>query len=255
MTDQYDAIGQLYERTKHLPIGRAEQGTLVAALPDLTGRSVLDVGTGTGFYPRRYMELGAARVTGVDSSPEMIAYARRVEERAPLGITYEVHDAAALPRIGEFDVVTSVWLLGYAPGEAALDEMLDRLLANLARGGTLVALVPNPDLDWDRLDIFQRYGITAAKTEVSEGRQGYSVHVDGDPPIDFVGFSWPPGVLDRAFERAGLTGVRRHPVTIPEEAVAEHGADYWADLIGNPTFAVYTAVKPGKTPSSSQSSS
>jgi toxoflavin synthase len=243
MTGQYDAIGQLYERAKHLPVGVAERGTLLAALPDLAGRSILDVGTGTGFYPRLYKQLGAARVTGVDASPEMVAYARQVEEREPLGISYEVHDAAALPKLGEFDVVTAVWLLGYAPGEAALDGMLARLVANLAGGGTLVALVPNPELDWDGLDVYPRYGISAAKTEMSEGRQGYAVHIDGEPPIDFVGFSWPPGVLEPAFARAGLGGVRRHPVTIPADALAERGADYWAELVANPTFGVLTAAK------------
>lgn len=244
MTGQYDAIGQLYERAKHLPVGLAEQGTLLAALPDLAGRSVLDVGTGTGFYPRLFKGLGAAAVTGVDASTEMVAYARSVEEREPLGISYEVHDAATLPRLGEFDVVVAVWLLGYAPGETALDAMLARLLTNVAGGGTLVALVPNPEIDWDRLDIYPRYGISAAKTEVSEGRQGYAVHIDGEPPIDFVGFSWPPGVLERAFARAGLTEVRRHPVTIPAGALAEQGPDYWADLVANPTFGVFTATKP-----------
>jgi SAM-dependent methyltransferase len=244
VTDQYDAIGKLYERGKDLPVGLAEQGTLLAALPDLAGKSVLDVGTGTGFYPRRYKQLGAALVTGVDASPEMIAYARLVEEREPLGILYEVHDAASLPKIGEFDVVTAVWLLGYAQGEAALDGMLARLLANVAGGGTLVALVPNPEFDWDWLDVYPRYGITAAKTEMSEGRQGYSIHIDGDPPIDFVGFSWPPGVLERAFTRAGLTAVQRHPITIPDDTLAERGADYWADLVANPTFGVFTAIKP-----------
>jgi toxoflavin synthase len=243
VTDQYDAIGKLYERAKHLPVGLAERGTLLAALPDLAGRTVLDVGTGTGFYPRLFTGLGAARVTGVDASPEMIAYARQVEEREPLGISYEVHEAATLPRLGEFDVVTAVWLLGYAPGEAALDEMLARLVANVAEGGTLVALVPNPEIDWDRLDIYPRYGLSAAKTDMSEGRQGYTVHIDGDPPIDFVGFSWPPGVLERAFARAGLSAVRRHPVTIPGDALAEHGAGYWADLLANPTFGVFTAAR------------
>jgi SAM-dependent methyltransferase len=243
VTQQYDAIGELYERTKNLPVGVAERGTLLAALPDLAGRSILDVGAGTGFYARLFKRLGAARVTGVDASPEMVAYARLVEEREPLGISYQVHDAAALPRLGEFDVVTAVWLLGYAPGETALDGMLANLVANLAAGGTLVALVPNPELDWDGLDIYPRYGLLAAKTEISAGRQGYTVHIDGDPPIDFEGFSWPPGVLEPAFERAGLTGVRRHPVTIPDDALAERGADYWAELVANPTFGVFTATK------------
>jgi len=243
VSQQYDAIGELYERAKHLPVGLAERGTLLAALPDLTGRSVLDVGTGTGFYPRLFKRLGAGPVVGVDSSPEMVAYARRVEQRDRLGISYALHDAAALPKLGEFDVVTAVWLLGYAPSEAALDGMLARLVANLANGGTLVVLVPNPDLDWDRLDVYPRYGLSVATTEVSAGRQGYSVHIDGEPPIDFEGFAWPPGVVEPALARAGLTGVRRHPVSVPADAVADHAQGYWADLLASPTFAVFTATR------------
>ncbi len=241
MPDQYDVIGALYERTKSLPVGQAEQGTLLAALPDLEGRSVLDVGTGTGFYPRIYKRMGAARVIGVDSSTEMITYARRVEEREPLGITYQVLDGGVLPKLGGFDVVTAIWLLGYAEGEQALDRMLAGLVANLAPGGTFVALTPNPDLNWDRLPELSSYGLVASRTDVSHGRQGYAVHIDGDPPFDFVGFSWPPGVIEPALERAGLSDVRRHPVAVPEPARAEHDEGFWDELRSNPSFAVFTA--------------
>jgi SAM-dependent methyltransferase len=244
MPDQYDVIGALYERTKALPVGRAEQGTLLAAMPDLDGRSVLDVGTGTGFYPRIYKRSGAARVVGVDSSPEMVTYARRVEEREPLGIEYEVLDGGTLPQLGEFDVVTAIWLLGYAEGVPALDRMLAGLVANVAPGGTFLALTPNPDLDWDRLDELRPYGLAAEKTDVSAGRQGYAVHIDGDPPFDFVGFSWPPGVIEPALTRSGLGDVRRHPVEVPEPALAEHGDGYWDELERNPTFAVFSASRP-----------
>jgi toxoflavin synthase len=242
--DQYDAIGQLYELTKTLPVGLAEQGTLLAALPDLAGASVLDVGTGTGFYPRRYKALGASTVVGVDASTEMITYARRVEEQQPLGITYEIDNGAALPKLGAFDVVTAIWLLGYAEGVDALDAMLRHLLANLAPGGALVALTPNPELDWDPLLHYERYGLTAERTGQSHGRQGYAVHMISDPPFDFVGFHWPPGVIEAAFDRAGLRHVHRQPVSVPADALAEHGDAYWAELIANPTFAVYRGIRP-----------
>jgi SAM-dependent methyltransferase len=242
-SQQYDVIGELYERAKLIPVGLAEQATIDSALPPLAGRSVLDVGCGTGFYARKFKRAGADAVTGVDSSGEMVAYARRVEENDPLGISYEVHGAEALPKLGTFDVVTSIWLLGYAEGEAALDGMLATLVANLAPGGTFLALVPNPDLDWDGLDILPRYGLTAHKTGPSAGRQGYAVHIDGEPPIDFEGFSWPPGVIEPALERAGLTDVRRHPAVAGNTG---DGPDFWAPLLVNPTFAVFTAVSNGE---------
>lgn len=241
--DQYDVIGQLYERTKTLPVGLAEQGTLFAALPDLAGKSVLDVGTGTGFYPRKYKALGATTVVGVDASTEMITYARRVEEQQPLGITYEIDTGGALPKLGDFDVITTIWLLGYAEGVEALDGMLGNLLANLVPGGAFVALTPNPELDWEPLKTYDRYGLTAQKTEESYGRQGYAVHIPGDPPFDFVGFHWPPGVIEAALDRAGLKDIHRQPVTVPADALAEHGDAYWAELIANPTFAVYRGIR------------
>src|SRR5690348_7989289 len=115
--EQYDALGKVYERVKYIPTGLCERATFLSALPPLTGKSVLDVACGTGFYPRQFMSLGASRVVGVDSSQEMVAYAQHVEKRDQQGITYEQHDAAALPVLGSFDVVTAVWLLSYAEGE------------------------------------------------------------------------------------------------------------------------------------------
>ncbi|MDT7727809.1 MAG: toxoflavin synthase [Actinomycetota bacterium] len=242
MADQYDAIGGRYEEVKRLPVGLAEQTTLMSALPTLTGKSVLDVGSGSGFYPRLFRNAGARRVAGVDSSSEMVAYAQRVEERDPLGISYELYDAVRLPKMGSFDVVTAVWLLGYAAGETALDEMLAGLAANLAAGGTLVVLFPNPDVDREVLARYSPYGMTTVRTGESEGRESWQVRVLVDPPFEFETFIWPPGVVEAALERGRFVGVQRHPVAVPAEAVAERGEEFWADLLASPTFAVYSAT-------------
>jgi SAM-dependent methyltransferase len=235
--DQYDALGQTYERTKHIPTGLAEQATFLAALPDLTGRSVLDVACGTGFYPREFIRRGAAKVVGVDSAHEMIAYARRVEEREPLGIGYHQYDAENLPALGAFDVVTAVWLLGYALDETALDAMIANLTANLAPGATLAVLIPNPDVDWAVMADYGRYGYVVTRSGETEGiRQPVVVHVLGDPPFDFDSFFWPAGVIDGALARAGLTGITRAPTVVPEDS------EFYADLRRSPSFAVYTAT-------------
>ncbi|MDX8033961.1 class I SAM-dependent methyltransferase [Lentzea sp. BCCO 10_0856] len=238
--EQYDALGVIYERAKHIPTGLAERATLLSAVGDLLGRSVLDVACGTGFYARLFHDLGATKVVGVDSAGEMIGYARYVEEREPRGITYAQHDATGLPVLGEFDVVTAVWLLGYAEDVPALDAMIGNLKANLAEGGRLVALVPNPDADWDLLAQYGRYGYEITRTGPMNVKQPVQVHVLGDPPFDFDSFYWERGVFDAALTRAGLTEVTRQPAVTPDD---ERGDEFWGPLRQSPSFAVFTAVR------------
>ena len=237
--EQYDALGAIYERAKHIPTGLAERATLLSAVGDLLGKSVLDVACGTGFYARLFRDLGATKVVGVDSAGEMIAYARHVEKREWRGITYEQHDATDLPVLGEFDVVTAVWLLGYADDVPALDAMIGNLTANLVPGGRLVVLVPNPEPDWELYARYGRYGYEIVPTGPMNLKQPVRVRVLGDPPFDFDSFYWERGVFDGALTRAGLTEVTRQPVVVPDEE------ESWDDLLQCPSFGVFTAVRAG----------
>ena len=81
MTD-YDAIAHAYRDTKWLPIKQYSEGfTLFRVLGSVRGLAVLDVACGDGYYTRVMRCQGAFRVMGLDSSPTMITYARREEER------------------------------------------------------------------------------------------------------------------------------------------------------------------------------
>ena len=53
--------------------GAPEWPALRAMLPDLTGKSVIDLGCGYGWFCRAARELGASDVTGVDISEKMLA--------------------------------------------------------------------------------------------------------------------------------------------------------------------------------------
>jgi SAM-dependent methyltransferase len=58
----------------------------------LEGATVLDVGSGTGFYVRRWLELGAARVSGIDLSATAVEALRAqfptVQENTRPGIAF-----------------------------------------------------------------------------------------------------------------------------------------------------------------------
>lgn len=47
-------------------------------LPDLTGKSVLEIGSSCGFWSFKFAEKGAARVTGIEIIPEQIAAAKHM---------------------------------------------------------------------------------------------------------------------------------------------------------------------------------
>ncbi len=101
------------------PIGRllaAEQEQVIAAfLSPLAGRSVLDVGTGTGRAAIALARRGAI-VTGVDASAEMLAVARRRAEAAQAAVTLEQGDAHQLAYADRsFDAVVCLRVLMHTP--------------------------------------------------------------------------------------------------------------------------------------------
>src|ERR671939_1166917 len=102
-TAQYDHIGSKYdEYAQTATLKRAECYSFFRLVGALDGKRVLDLACGFGFYTRLLKQHGAAQVVGVDISPEMIRLATQHEEAEPLGITYQLGDAAAFPPLGPF---------------------------------------------------------------------------------------------------------------------------------------------------------
>lgn len=118
-----------------------QTATLLSALPELAGKSILVVGCGDGRYPRLFRGKGARRVVGVDADQVLIAVAQREEERDPVGISYEVHSLARLPVMGSFDLVTA-----FIRSTEQWDDTVDRLAANLGPDGVVAVVAPEGDL-------------------------------------------------------------------------------------------------------------
>jgi len=102
------------------------------SIADWTGRTVLDVGCGTGFHLPRFAE-AAASVIGVEPHPELAALARRRTRRtAHVRVLEGVAQALPLPD-ASVDVAHARWAYFFGPGcEPGLAE-LHRVVR---RGGT-----------------------------------------------------------------------------------------------------------------------
>ena len=101
------------------PVGRlladTQEKIIASFLAPVAGRTVLDVGTGTG---RAAIALAArgARVTGVDASAEMLAVAERRATEAAVGVTFLQGDAHGLAfPDGSFDSAICLRVLMHTP--------------------------------------------------------------------------------------------------------------------------------------------
>ncbi|MET3848523.1 class I SAM-dependent methyltransferase [Paenibacillus sp. OAE614] len=109
-------------------------------LPDLQGKSVLDLGCGFGWHCRYAREQHAAEVVGVDISAKMLESAR--EQTDDPAITYlqapieDIH----FPD-GHFDVVLSSLAFHYVQ---SFDAVCQKVHSCLKQGGTFVFSVEHP---------------------------------------------------------------------------------------------------------------
>jgi ubiquinone/menaquinone biosynthesis C-methylase UbiE len=97
-------------------VAESQEQVLFDFLGEVSGKRVLDVGTGTG---RAAISLAArgARVRGIDASSEMLAVARRRADAAGLDIEFTTGDAHALALDdGSVDAAVSLRVLMHTPG-------------------------------------------------------------------------------------------------------------------------------------------
>ena len=146
MEDHFIQIYQQHAATYHEMIACEDvDGNLRPALEAVTpfgGKSVLDLGTGTGRIPLLFPD---AAVTGLDLQRAMLLENRRQQMPDP-GPLLE-GDMRALPfSAGFFEVVTAGWALGHFTGwypqdwQAKISQALDEARRVLVSGGHLILI-------------------------------------------------------------------------------------------------------------------
>jgi SAM-dependent methyltransferase len=132
LTTNYDPIAEQYKRSKQQPWRtHIEAFSLMQLIGDPTGKSVLDVACGEGFYSRMLKQCGATSVTGVDLSVGMIELAIQQEEINQQGIQFLVADAREYNPSEKYDLVIAAYLLNYAHNQQELQAMCDGIAFEL----------------------------------------------------------------------------------------------------------------------------
>ncbi|MCX4681125.1 class I SAM-dependent methyltransferase [Streptomyces sp. NBC_01433] len=162
---QYDEIGEAFEGFKSLPLMRyGEVPSFLGMVGKVSGKSVLDLACGTGFYSREFKRRAASDVLGVDISVEMIAAARKFEQMDPLRVRYEVGDVAELRSLDRhFDIAVGVQCLNYAENIAAMERVCRNIHRSLVPGGEFFVLAQKHDYRFDSPSL-DKYGFRCEPT-------------------------------------------------------------------------------------------
>lgn len=228
MADRFDAlrfggpVGQLVADT--------QERQLVDALAPIEGRTVLDVGTGTGRAALALARQGG-RVTGVDASAEMLRVARDRAASAQVQVTFEEADAQALPFTDrQFEAVVCLRVLMHVPdwhralaelcrvsnGLVVFDYPALGSAAALHAAARAVAHMVNPRAEAYRV-LTQR---AVAAALANSGYRVRSVHPLFTLPIalhkKLNRATWTTSV-EAALSRVGLTRLVGSPVTVVAE--------------------------------------
>jgi 2-polyprenyl-3-methyl-5-hydroxy-6-metoxy-1,4-benzoquinol methylase len=194
------------------------------------GRTILDVGTGTGRAALLFAR-GGARVTGVDASPEMLAVARQRASAENLSALFQVGDAHQLRfHDRSFDVAVCLRVLMHAPDWRQCVAELCRVADQL-----VILDYPSARSAAAAQSFVRRFLLAAGRrteayrvlrdAEVADalGQSGFlvrSLHRQFVLPIAVhkaLGSRWLTTRLERLLLRAGLNQRFGSPVTLVAE--------------------------------------
>jgi len=245
MTTNYDPIAEQYKRSKQQPWRTyIETYSLMALIGDPSGKSVLDVACGEGFYTRMIRQGGAAKVTGVDLSEGMIELARKQEETHKQGIEYVVGDARHLALAEKFDLVVAAYLLNYAHNRAELQTMCHGISYCLKTGGRFVTVNSNAALDFSFAPSYRKYGFETSVTGPwQEGAVIKWTFYLEDGSFEIENYNLNVEIHEQALRSAGFREIRWHNPRLSRDGEDAHGKDFWKTFMDHPPITLLECVR------------
>jgi trans-aconitate methyltransferase len=187
---------------------------VVALLAPQPGEEILDLGCGDGALTEQLAATGAI-VIGVDSSPTMLAAARHRNLHGARGLTYEHHDATALPYHHQFDAVFSNAALHWITGLTGQQAMLAGVHRALRPGGRFVA------------EMGGHGNIAAIRTALQATLAPFHINAEAAA----ASFYPPPAIYRRLLEEASFT--IQSIELIPRPTPLPNGMESWLNTFRN----------------------
>ncbi|WP_437227067.1 class I SAM-dependent methyltransferase [Planctomicrobium sp. SH661] len=245
MTTDYDPIAEQYKRSKQQPWRTyIEAYSLLNLIGDPTGKSVLDIACGEGFYTRLLRQKGASSITGVDLSEGMIELARKQESAQKLGVTYVVGDARELPTDRTYDLAIAAYLLNYARDADELQSMCDGIARSLKPGGRFITVNSSPLLHFPSAPSYRKYEFeTSATGEWTAGTPIKWMFHLSDGTFEIENYFLDQAIHEAAFRKAGFREIKWHAPQLSPDGITSHGEEFWTTFLDSSPITLIECVK------------
>jgi SAM-dependent methyltransferase len=232
MGTNYDLIVKEYQNSKTLPWRQyLEIHSFFKLAGDLSGKLVLDLACGDGFYARLLKLRGAEYVEGVDLSQGMIDKAKELEAENPLGIHYQKQDVLNLELNQKYDLITAAYLLNYAQNSEELIQFCQVISKHLKPGGRFITINSNPD-GQSPFEALRPYGFTRHDLGKNEGDEViYRFYQPDESYIDVINYHLEKSTHEHAFEKAGLIHTQWHETSVSDEGKKKFNSTYWQAIV------------------------
>jgi 2-polyprenyl-3-methyl-5-hydroxy-6-metoxy-1,4-benzoquinol methylase len=239
MTD-YNRLSDLYHFSKDNPVKlHSEEYTFFKILGNVKGKSILDLACGDGYYTRKLKMSGARYVLGVDISEKMIDRAREIEKNQPYDIDYAVYDVCQSSKLGQFDVVTSVYLFPYALTPQKIEQMAKTMNINLRPDGRMISVTISPFISDKCLDAQRQYNVEMkTRQKLTDGTSIQIKIKTSQDDICLENIYWSQKIYEQALTKAGFKSIVWHKPEISQLGIQQYEKNYWNNHIAMPGFAI-----------------
>lgn len=233
--NDYDILAEKYKNSDVKPDKAFSiLPTIKFLVDDLSGKKVIDLGCGSGFFTREFAKT-ATHVVGIDNAEKQIALAQML---AVSREEYRLGDIFT-DSIPSSNLVCAPFILNYAENVIVLESLLKKIFVSLNPDGVLVAVIDLPsgkDLS--------KFG---AKKTIENDRDGAPLIIElfnrGEKICTLHGYYFTQETVSDLLKNVGFQDIVWHDPIISQEGIAIMGKDFWEGYIENCELGYLTAIR------------
>ena len=212
--------------------------TALDIVGDVNGKTILDLGCGSGFFAIEFANRGAKKVIGIDNSEEQITAAKKHPQD---NTAYERSDIFT-DELPKADIIFAPHVINYAEDVSQLTALVESIFKSLNSDGKFATIVDLPE-DGKNL---KKFG--AVKTILGEKKDGAKIKIELYNQEQLIctlnAFYFTPQTLENILKNAGFIDVEWHKPIISKDGINTLGEEFWAGYQDSPELGYVSAQKP-----------